>query len=474
MKTSMKNIKEKPIPAEHNTDAAFLEGSVSSLVFRNVVPAMLGTLMMLIYNLADTFFIGQTHNDFMVAAVSLATPVFLIFMALGTLFGVGGASMISRALGRGDKDYACRVSSFCTWASIGIGVIYTVILLLFINPILKALGTSADTFAYTKTYLVIVSIGGTFSILSGCLSNILRAEGKPTVAMWGNLIGNILNIILDPVLIFGFHLGIAGAAITTTFGNIVGAMIYLSNVLNKKFTLSVSPKYFTVKDGICSGVLAIGIPASLMHLLMSLSQIFTNTMVASYGDMAVAAYGISAKIRMCFSTLGNGMGHGIQPVLGYLYGSEEKQRFNDTLRFSTIFSLILFTIFTIPCLIFTEPIVNLFLTSVDALSYGIQFTRITLISGFFMGMFCVLLSTLQAVGAAGFAMIAALSRQGFVYFPVLFILNAIAGLHGIVAAQPVSEIISLVILIFMVSAIKKKNNNQKSAFRFRRIEDLKK
>lgn len=217
----------------------YLSGPVSRMVLRNIIPAMLSTLMMLIYNLADTFFIGLTHNDYMVAAVSLATTVFLIFMAIGTLFGVGGASVISRSLGVGNRDYACRTSSFCTWTSIFVGLVLMVLLWVFMDPLLGLLGASAQTFDYTKTCLGIITSAGVFSILSGTLSNIIRAGGNPTDAMWGTLIGNIADVVLDPVMIFGFDMGIAGAAAAAVIGNVLATLICLF-IVNKKTLSSAS------------------------------------------------------------------------------------------------------------------------------------------------------------------------------------------------------------------------------------------
>lgn len=441
---------------EETSKKAFLEGPVSKTVFRNILPAMLSTLMILVYNLADTFFVGQTHNDHMVAAVSLATPVFLIFMSIGTLFGVGGSSVIARALGEGKKDYACKVSSFCTWVSAVVGIAFMLVIWIFSTPIVNALGASPETFEYTRTYLCLVTVGGVFTILSGCWSNIIRAEGNASAAMWGNLIGNIINIVLDPVFILGLNMGVAGAAIVTSFGNIVGCLIYLGYILKGKFSLSIRLKDFSAKDKICSGVLSIGVPAALTSLLMSISQIIANSLIAVYGDMALAAYGIAGKIRMCFSSLGNGMGHGVQPVLGYCYGAKDKKRFKDVLSFSTIFSIICFSVIAILCIIFAEPIVKLFLTDVSALEYGVLFTRIILSSAFIMGAFCILMGTLQAIGAAKSSLIAAISRQGFVYIPILFILRAMIGLNGLIIAEPLAEYISLIIvLVLVIIAVKK-------------------
>lgn len=425
----------------------YLSGPVSRMVLRNIIPAMLSTLMMLIYNLADTFFIGLTHNDYMVAAVSLATPVFLIFMAIGTLFGVGGASVISRSLGVGNRDYACRTSSFCTWTSIFVGLVLMVLLWVFMDPLLGLLGASAQTFDYTKTCLAIVTSAGVFSILSGTLSNIIRAGGNPTDAMWGTLIGNIADVVLDPVMIFGFDMGIAGAAAAAVIGNVLATLICLFIVHKKNFILSIRLKDYAAGNHICSGVLAIGVPAALTSLLTSFAQIFANSLIAVYGDMALAACGIAAKIRMCFSVMANGMGHGLQPVFGCCCAGEKK-RFQEVLRFSTVFGLVFFSFFAVLCLIFTEPIVNVFLTDSSALSCGVSFTRLIPASGFFMGVFCILMSMLQAIGAVKSSLFAALSREGIVYIPMVFVLKNLFGLTGIVAAQPVSEIISLVIVIF--------------------------
>lgn len=381
----------------------YLSGTVSKMVLRNIVPAMLSTLMMLIYNLADTFFIGLTHNDYMVAAVSLATPVFLIFMAIGTLFGVGGVSVISRSLGVGNKEYACKTSSFCTWASVGVGLVLMVLLWIFVDPLLHVLGVSDKTFAYTKTYLVIVTFAGVFSILSGTLSNIIRAGGNPTDAMWGTLIGNIANMVLDPVMIFGFDMGIAGAAAATVMGNVLSTLICLYVVHRKNFILSIRLKDFSAGNHICIGVLAIGVPAALTSLLTSFAQIFANSLIAAYGDMAVAAYGIA-----------------------------------------------FFSFFAVLCLIFTDPIVNVFLTDASALSYGVSFTCLILCAAFVMGVFCILMSLLQAIGAVKSSLFAALSREGIIYIPMVFVMKSLFDLTGIVAAQPAAEIISLVIVIFFV------------------------
>lgn len=251
----------------------FEKAPVPQAVLKNALPAMAAMLMVLIYNLADTFFISQTHSDILVAAVSLATPVFLIFMAVGTIFGIGGTSVISRAFGQGRAEYAKKVCSFCMWGCVAVGIIMSLAFLFFMDHILTLIGASTDTWEPTKTYLTIVALGGPFVLISVCYSNVLRAEGQPNKAMIGQIFGNLLNVVLDPIMILGFHWGIAGAAIATVIGNMAGAGYYILYFLQGKSILSIHIKDFSVKDQIFTGVLAIGIPASLGSLLMSVSQI---------------------------------------------------------------------------------------------------------------------------------------------------------------------------------------------------------
>lgn len=318
----------------------FHKGSVSQAVFKNALPAMAAMLMVLVYNLADTFFIGQTHDALQVAAVSLATPVFLIFMAVGTVFGIGGTSVISRALGEGNEDYAKKVCAFCMWGCIAAGAAMSALFLIFINPILSLIGASSDTWDLTKTYLTIVACSGPFVLISNCYTNVIRAEGKSGSAMMGQLLGNLFNVILDPVMILGFGWNIAGAAIATVIGNVIGAWYYIGYFLRKKSSLSIRRKDFTVKNKVCSSVLAIGIPAALGSLLMSVSQIIINSQMAEYGDMAVAGMGVAMKVTVITGMICMGLGQGIQPLLGYCAGAKLWKRFKDVFKFSAVFALI--------------------------------------------------------------------------------------------------------------------------------------
>lgn len=417
--------------------------SVPQAVIKNAIPAMVAMLMVLIYNLADTFFIGQTHNAYQVAAVSLATPVFLMFMAVGTIFGIGGTSVISRAMGEGKTEYAKKVCSFCMWACVGVGIIMSVLFLIFMDSILLLIGASEDTWEYARSYLTIVSCSGVFVLISNCYSNILRAEGQATKAMIGQIIGNLLNIVLDPVLILGFRWNITGAAIATVIGNVMAAGYYIAYFMRGKSSLSIHISDFSVKDKICSSILAIGIPASLASVLMSISQMIMNGLMAGYGDMAIAGIGVAMKVTMITGMIAIGIGQGIQPLLGYCVGAKTWERYKKIMRFSMWFAFFLGLIMTVICYIFTNQIASVFLTEQSAFDYAVQFARILLSTSTLFGVFYVLTNALQAMGAAVSSLIINLSRQGIIYIPALFLLKAVLGVNGLVWAQPVADILSI-------------------------------
>ncbi len=434
----------------------FRSAPVPKAVLKNAVPAMVAMLMVLIYNLADTFFIGLTHDAYQVAAVSMATPVFLMFMSVGTVFGIGGTSVISRALGEGKIDYAKKACSFCMWSCVTVGIAMSAMFLIFMEKILVVMGTSADTYNYAKSYLTIVTFSGPFVLIANCYSNVIRAEGQAGKAMMGQLLGNLLNIILDPIMILGFNWGITGAAIATAIGNIIGACYYLLYFLQKKSILSVHPKDFTLRNRVCSSILVIGIPASFGSLLMSISQIIMNGQMASFGDMAVAGIGVASKVTMITGMVCIGFGQGVQALLGYCVGANLWDRFKKVMRFSVVFSLALSLTLTIICYVFTNPIVSVFLTEQEAFTYAVQFVRILLSTSFLFGVFYVLANALQAAGAATPALIINLSRQGFIYIPALFILKASMGANGLAWAQPVADLLStmLVVILYVITVRK--------------------
>lgn len=280
--------------------------------------------------------------------------------------------------------------------------------------------------------------------------------------MNGQLIGNILNILLDAVLIIVFHWDIVGCALATLLGETVGAAYYLYYYIKGNSLFSVNIRNFTLKDHIASGVLAIGIPASLGSLLMSASQIIMNSQMSSYGDMAVAGIGVAMKIIMITGMVSMGIGQGVQPLLGFCVSSKNWGRFKQYIKFAFGFATALGVFLTILCYLFTNQIVSVFLTEELAFQYGIEFAKILLSTGPIFGVFYVLTNALQAMGTAMPSLISNVSRQGLVYIPMLFVLNTALGITGLVWAQPVADLISLLVGIGMYLSVSRKMMKQKS------------
>ena len=399
-----------------------------------------------VYNLADTFFIGQTKNAYMVAAVSVATPAFLFFMAVGMLFGIGGTSLISRMLGEGNSDKAKNTSSFCFWTGLSIGIFAMILIWIFVTPICRVIGASDDTLDYATQYLRIVAIGIPFLIVGNSFSNIIRAEGHAKTAMMGMIIGNMMNIILDPVMILGFGWNVAGAAVATVIGNIGAALFYGYHLLSKNTMLSIHLRDYRAGRGIAMGVFAIGIPASLNSILMSTSNIVVNNLMRNYGDMAVAGLGVAMKVNMIVVMLLIGLGSGIQPLLGYCYGAGNKKRYMDVLKFSLCLAFGLSLIMTVVCYCGAGPLVKAFLEDSSAFEYGMSFARIYIYSGPIMGILFVLMNAIQSTGAALPALILSVSRQGLLYLPILFAFSRIFDSAKMLAgAQPVTDYLSVIL-----------------------------
>ncbi|WP_194191209.1 MATE family efflux transporter [Clostridium chrysemydis] len=420
----------------------FEKESILKAIAKLSIPAIIAMLVIIIYNVADTFFVGQTGNEFQVAAVSLTTPVYLIFMAIGTLIGVGGTSLISRCLGEGKKEKAKHVSSFCFYGGIVIGIIIMILMWVFMESILKFIGTSSETIDFSRSYLNIIAISGPFSIISIGLSYIIRSEGNAKEAMFGTILGCLVNIVLDPFMILSLDMGVNGAAIATLIGNIASVLYYVIYFYKKNSILSIEFKYFKVSDGILIGVFAIGIPAFLGELMMSLSNIVYNNVIAEYGDAAVAALGIAIKISLIIVLLQMGLGQGIQPLLGYNYGAKNFKRVSETIKWSVIIVVIMGSILTLFIWVFALDIVKMFIDNESVYRYGVQILRAMMISGPVMGIMFIFQNAIQAMGKAFPALILSITRQGLVFIPMIFILNEAFGFRGVIYAQSVTDFIA--------------------------------
>ena len=426
-----------------NTDL-FEKVPVPKAVATMAVPTMISMLVVVIYNMADTFFIGQTQDPLQVAAVSLATPVFMIFMALGNLFGIGGSSAISRALGEKHKERAWHISSFCCYGALGLGVIVAIFSVFGMEVILRLIGASENTIGFARKYLLIISIGAPTILFSTAFANILRGEGAARESMVGNLLGTIVNIVLDPVMILMLGWGVTGAALATIIGNIAACLF-----LRKKSTLTISLKYFKIGGGIARGVVAIGIPASLNNILMSFANIVLNQALVGYGDTPVAAMGVAMKSNMLVVLLQIGLCVGIQPLIGYNYGAGNKKRLMQIFKFTGIVSVVMGTILTLLMMAARKTLVQVFINDAQVIAYGIQMVIALQLSAPFLGILFLCINTIQGMGKAIPSLVLTVCRQGLIFIPLIFILNHMFGLEGVIYAQPAADYLSIVVAILI-------------------------
>lgn len=447
----------------------FEKDPIPKAVFKLALPTVLSMIVAVFYNMVDTFFVGRTGDPNQVAAVSVATPVFLFFMAAGNIFGMGGSSFLSRALGEKQYDKAKKISSFCLYAGFATGVIGAILMLTFMAQILNAVGTSENTFGFAKSYLSWIAYGGPAIVISTAFTNLIRGEGAAQSSMKGMMAGTVANIILDPIFILDSFLGIpclglgvAGAAIATVIGNLVSILFYFIHVCKPGSVLTLSPKYFAIRNGILKGVLLIGLPASITNILMSLSNILMNTFLVTYGDVAVAGMGIAMKANMLVVFVQLGLGAGVQPLVGYNFGARNFRRMKDTMKFAVLCNIIAGVVLTFAYFIFTRQIVSVFIGDEDVIEMGVKMLRALMYSSPFLGILFVLNFSFQAMGKAKESLALAISRQGFVFVPCTIIMNKLIGLEGLILSQPIADIGSILIAVTMFLFMNKEFRNMQS------------
>ncbi len=423
--------------------AWMVENKVSDVVKKMAVPSVISSLVTVVYNMADTFFVGQTQDPLQVAAVSLTNPIFILFMAVANMLGMGGSAIASTALGRKDEKKVKNVSSFVTYFSVVVGVVFCLILLVFPNTLLTWFGANADTMDYAKGYTFYISWGAPFIIFSAAASFIVRAQGDSKEAMIGSMIGTIINIVLDPIFVSVFHQGAAGAAIATTIGNILASIYYIYYFEKKSKIMSIRLKYFSMR--VFKSVCLSGLPMALFSSLMSVSTIIMNLILVQYGNNAVAAVGIVFKANMFVSFLQMGIANGIQPILGYCYGSGSQERFKEVEKYTKKCCLICGVLLSLVYIIFRSQIIQIFINDEQTIQYGIPLLVGYTLSGPFIGLLFMNMNVLQTLNHPMSATLLSLCRQGLLFIPLLFIFNAVLGFNGDAIAQSVTDFVTILL-----------------------------
>ena len=425
------------------------ELKISKAVMKMAVPSVISSLVTVVYNMADTFFVGQTGDPLQVAAVSLTNPIFILLMAFANMLGMGGSAVLSVALGAKDEKRAKNAAAFVTYASLFLGILAAAVMLFFMDPILALFGANAETYEFARGYTFHISYGAPFIIWSAAASFIVRAEGASKEAMVGSMIGTIANIVLDPIFISVLDQGTAGAAIATTIGNVLASVYYLWYFLKKSRVLSIRWRDFTVRQGILTKTCSSGLPTAIFSALMSVSTIVLNQLLVVYGNDPVAAIGIVFKANMFITFLQMGLANGVQPLLGYNYGSGDVKRFRGIESFTKKCCIITGIAATALYFFLREPIIRLFISDEDVIAYGVEMLVAYMLSGPVIGILFVNMNCMQSVGHAFPATVLSVLRQGILLIPLLYLLRALFGLEGVILGQSLTDYIAIILSVFM-------------------------
>ena len=422
------------------------------------IPTMIGMLVNAFYNLVDAYFVGGLGESQM-GAISVVYPLGQVVVGLGLLFGNGAASYISRLLGRGDKENADKVASTALYSSVSAGAVIIIISMVFLYPILKLLGATDSILPFAATYASLYIVSCIFNVFNVTMNNIVTSEGAAKTTMCALLTGAVLNIALDPLFIYVFDLGVAGAAIATAISQVVSTCVYLTYIFRKKSVFHFRVKDCTYTKETMSEIFKIGIPTLVFQILTSVSISLINNAAGDYGDSAIAGMGVVTRLISMGSLSVFGFIKGFQPIAGYSYGAKKFDRLREAIKTSILWSTVFCVIFGVILALFPTAIVSQF-TKGDAemIRIGAASLRANGISIMLFGFYTVYSSLFLALGKGREGFILGACRQGICFIPVILLLPIVWGLNGIMYAQPIADMLSAVITVFMAIPLHKKLN----------------
>lgn len=419
---------------------------IPKAVMKLAVPTIISSLVMVIYNLADTYFVGMLNDSVQNSAVTLAAPVLLAFNAVNNLFGVGTSSMMSRALGRRDYETVKRSSALGFYCALFSAILFSLFYTVLHEPFLQVLGADSSTAQATASYLRwTVSFGAVPSILNVVLAYLVRSEGASLHASIGTMSGCLLNIFLDPIFIlpWGLNMGAAGAGLATFLSNCAACVYFFILLFAKrgKTYVCISPAWLKLEKSIILGICAVGIPASIQNLLNVTGMTVLNNFTSAFGSEAVAAMGIAQKVNMVPVQIALGFSQGVMPLVGYNYASGDTARFKKTILFAGKIIMAFMAVVTVGYYAGAGKLSALFMENPAVVAYGTKFLRGLCLAMPFLCMDFLGVGVFQSCGLGKNALLFALLRKIVLEIPALFILNALFPLYGLAYAQPCAEVI---------------------------------
>lgn len=421
------------------------------------LPTMVGMMVSAFYNLVDAYFVGMLGTA-QQAAVAAVFPISLVMLGIGLLYGTGAASYLSRLLGAGKKKEADECASTAIFLAVITAMVLVVIMIWGINPLLSILGCTESMMSYAKAYAIPFIIGLVINVFNLSMSNIATAEGNSIYSMRSMLIGGIANIVLDPVFIIILKMGVAGAAYATLISRILSFSTYMLYLVKRKTSLRISVSNVRLEKKIILELYKIGVPTMIYQILSSLSLSITNNFAADYGDSAIAALGIVSRMSsLGFMTI-MGFCKGYQTLVGYNYGAKNHSRIRETTKIALMWTSGFCVLCCIGMFVFRRPLILAFNSQdPEVLSIGIKaliWNAITFLTFGFQIVYC---TKFMAMGKAAASGLMSIGRQGFFFIPIIYICSAIWGLSGIIIAQPLADIFSMLLVFYLVIYDSRKN-----------------
>lgn len=431
---------------------------VSQAVISLAVPTVISQLITVIYNMADTFYIGQLNDPNQVAASTIALPLFMLLTGISNLFGIGGSSLISRSLGAGNREKARKTASFCVWSGVFVAFFYG-IALMFLQPVLiPILGANDSTYAYIQQYMFwTIIVGAVPTVLNTELAHLVRSEGYSKQASFGVALGGILNIFLDPFFIFVLGLEIKGAAIATMLSNLTAVLYFAVLLYKKRRQTVILPHWndFTFGEGIPKEVIAVGLTSFFMAMAGTCSNMVLNGIIAGYSNEAIAGMGIAKRIDLVAYAISQGMTQGVLPLIAYNYASGNLKRMLSAVKTTAVYALSIAVAATILLILGAAPVTRLFIDNAETVTHGKLFLKIIALACPLTTLNCIAITVFQAIGKKIQPLLLSLLRKGLSDIPFMFLYNHLFGVNGIAWATPTAECVGIIFSgIFIISLIK--------------------
>ena len=431
------------------------EENIDKALFKLGMPMVISLLVAALYNVVDTYFVSGLGKE-AVAAVSVAFPIQLIFLGIGLTFGAGAGSYISRLLGGNNKKEASIVATVALISSAILGIIITILLFCYLDGVLKFMGSIPSIIEISKSYTGIFIVGGILGTINVTLGNLAVAQGAAKISLKAMIVGSISNMILDPIFIFGFNLGVRGAAIATLIARVITSLMYIIYFVGDKNLIEIKLSNFKPTIAIYKEILKIGISMLILQILQTISISKISYAASFYGEEAIAAMGIVLRIVTLGTNVVFGYMKGLQPLAGFNYGAKDYERVREAIKASIKWTNVFCVVWTVIVYIFAPSILSIFGTDENVLNIAVPALRAAIIMfitfGFQFTYSTLYLSTGKALGGVFLNSL----RQGIVFIPIILLLPKLMGLNGVIYAQTISDLITTIITIPFAISIHKK------------------